>query len=482
VFNGIAISIPLPTLMPITQHIKTQNIISKMNPHRLNSQKQQTAETEQSPLTGFGPAEGNAGRPGGNSGFAGFFYRADIWLDAHLNPISKNLLMEIYSLEQLPLGCIASNEHFAETLNIGSRTVGRYIKELLDDHYLVLEDFNGNRRKLRVNLDRLEPRQIDQVAGPAKAGFSNQIGDPPRQIGYEAGHIGQPTSPNWPHTIVTYYNQFKEDSISRKDEKLSFENLKKAKETQNKSEPSIQVHLPFVANSEKDTTDKTTSTTSKTKNVAKTKAQAKSKTTKPNKSTVPEEIPLPFDSKIFKAKWAEWLAYRKEIKKSYKSSRAIRQIFAQLARFEEAFVLELIDTSMANEWRGLVFPRTGELYEQWLQKRALAKERQVPKQGTGTRAKPQTNLIATTQESNSIYCQLQNLEKQQSTFETYPIHLLKTFAEQLRGMWKRAKAVEMHASEIGRINTLGHIIAELIEARTKTSNTSQIQNINHTKK
>jgi len=159
--------------MPITQHIKTQNIISKMNPHRLNSQTQKPQQVKaqaqkQSPLTSFGPAEGNAGRPGGNE-FARFFYRADIWLDKHLNPISKNLLMEVFSLEQLPLGCIASNEHFAETLNIGSRTVGRYIKELLDDNYLILEDFNGNWRKLRVNLDRLEPRQIDQVAGPAKA-------------------------------------------------------------------------------------------------------------------------------------------------------------------------------------------------------------------------------------------------------------------------------------------------------------------------
>ncbi|HAS47232.1 MAG TPA: hypothetical protein DCS93_42515, partial [Microscillaceae bacterium] len=160
-----------------------------MNSHRLTSQKQQQAQAQtqaKSPLTGFGPTEETATSPGSHE-FAGFFYRADIWLDAHLNPISKNLLMEVYSLEQLPLGCIASNDHLAETLNIGSRTVGRYIKELLADNYLILEDFNGNRRKLRVNLDRLEPRQIDQVAG--------HFGEPPRQIGNEAGHFGQPTSP-----------------------------------------------------------------------------------------------------------------------------------------------------------------------------------------------------------------------------------------------------------------------------------------------
>ncbi|HAS40408.1 MAG TPA: hypothetical protein DCS93_08015, partial [Microscillaceae bacterium] len=291
---------------------------------------------------------------------------------------------------------------------------------------------------------------------------------------------GQPTSPNWPHTIVTYYNQFKKNSISREEEEesLDFENLKNAEAVQNNSEtPSRpkkaqgQSQISFVASDEEEKTSKPTSKTSKSKRSAKTKIKTKGKTAQPSKSTKSEEIPLPFDSKVFKAKWAEWLAYRKEIKKSYKSSRAIRQIFAQLARFEEAFVLELIDTSMANEWRGLVFPRTGELYEQWLQKRALAKERQVPKQGSGTRAKPQTNLISATQESNSIYCQLQNLEKQQEIFETYPIHLLQTFAEQLRGMWKRAKAVEMHASEIGRINVLGKRIAELIEAKTKPSNT-----------
>ncbi|HAS39666.1 MAG TPA: hypothetical protein DCS93_04265 [Microscillaceae bacterium] len=77
--------------MLITQHIKIQNIISKVNPHRLNSQTQkpqQVKAQEQSPLAGFGPTEGNAGRLGSNE-FVGFFYRADIWLDAHLHPISK---------------------------------------------------------------------------------------------------------------------------------------------------------------------------------------------------------------------------------------------------------------------------------------------------------------------------------------------------------------------------------------------------------
>lgn len=117
--------------------------------------------------------------------------------------------------------------------------------------------------------------------------------------------------------------------------------------------------------------------------------------------------------------------------------------------------------------------------KQWLQKQALVKERQ----GTGTRAKPQPNLIAATNEANSIYHQLKLLEKQQDTFETYPVNLLEPIAQQLRGMWKRAKAVGMQASEIERINTLGQKIAGLIKtgnktkSETKSSNTSQTKNI-----
>lgn len=400
-----------------------------------------------------------------NDNFAGFFYRADIWLDAHLHPISKNLLMEIYSLERLPLGCIASNEHFAETLNIGSRTVSRYIKELLNNDYLILEDFDGNRRKLRVNLDRLEPRQIGEPG--------SHFGEESRQFDQEACHFGEPSSPKWRHTNITYYNQLK--SISR--EELSFKNFKSkklSKPAQAQVQEQSQLLASVMVSDPKGTSGMAASKIPKPKNKAKNKCKV-AQTGK----VVAADIPLPFASEIFKTKWGEWLAYRKEIKKPYKSPRAIRQIFAQLARFEEAFVLELVDTSMANEWRGLVFPRTGELYEQWLQKQALAKE----KQGTGTRAKPQPNLIAATNEANSIYHQLKLLEKQQDTFETYPVNLLEPIAHQLRGMWKRAKAVGMQASEIERINTLGQKIAGLIKtgnktkSETKSSNTSQTKNI-----
>ena len=100
--------------------------------------------------------------------FEGFFYRADIWLDKNLNPIAKNLLMEIYLLEQQPLGCIASNTHLAKTLNVGKRSVERYIADLLKDGYLGLISFNGHQRKLKVNLDKLEPRQIGDKVVPMR--------------------------------------------------------------------------------------------------------------------------------------------------------------------------------------------------------------------------------------------------------------------------------------------------------------------------
>ena len=195
----------------------------------------------------------------------------------------------------------------------------------------------------------------------------------------------RPTSSNWPHTI---YNQFNKDSVSREGD-LGFENLKKSaviqnsqpekppkpKETQVQAQPQSRVQIPFAISSEEEKTSKPASRASKPKSGATTKTKIK------KEKTATTDVSPPFDSNAFKAKWAEWLAYRKELKCSYKSSRAIKQIFTQLSKYQEAFVLELIDTSMANEWRGLVFPRTGELYEQWLQKQALAKEKQVPKQG-----------------------------------------------------------------------------------------------------
>ena len=56
------------------------------------------------------------------------------------------------------------------------------------------------------------------------------------------------------------------------------------------------------------------------------------------------------------------------------------------------------------------------------------------------------------------------LEKQQSTFETFPKNILETIAGQLRDLWRKARALQMFGSEIGRITVLGQRVKALIVA------------------
>lgn len=341
--------------------------------------------------------------------FEGFFYPASIWLDKELNPVAKNLLAEISLLEQLPLGCIASNEHFATTLNVGKRSVERYIAELIKDGYLILQGFDGHHRKLRVNFARLEPRQI---------------GDP-RQTGEAQRQSGDLTSPKWRHNKSL--NKINTNVSTIEDQGARDEKLKLLKE---KTKPTQKVKPPK------------TSTQSVQKNEAK---QAATK-----------EIKLPFASDTFKQAWDDWLEYRTEIKKPYRSVLSVQRILDKLAVFEEAFALELIEKSIANGWQGLVFAKTGEQYEAWLAAKKKAS------QGTGTRAKPQADLMNITRQTTSVCHQLSALEKQRANFKNYPLASLQVLHEQLQDLWRKAQRLQMFGSEIYRITALGNEVKQLI--------------------
>jgi len=358
-----------------------------------------------------------------STSFAGFFYRADIWLDKNLNPVAKNLLMEIYLLEQRPLGCIASNTHLAKTLNIGKRTVERYVADLLESGHLQLVTFNGHHRKLKVNLNRLEPRQI---------------GEEGRQIVPEPRQNGEPTSPKWRQSSIRKNNQLEES-----------------------------VEIDCASNK------KTFSPTKKEGAKTPTKTQ-KRKTQKKKAKQQPEEeqkeqvLKFPFESEVFKKKWQEWIEYREELKIPYKTQRAIRQVFTRLAKFQEAFVIELIEESISNEWRGLIFRKTKEQYRKWLEQQQ-AQAQQTSKTGTGTRAKPKRDLIAHTQASNAVFRQIKTLEQQQESFQNYSLPKLEDLSTKLRDLWREAKTLEMHGSEIVRINSLGQVVADLIREKQQTT-------------
>lgn len=73
----------------------------------------------------------------------------------------------------------------------------------------------------------------------------------------------------------------------------------------------------------------------------------------------------PFDSEKFHLVWDEWIAYRKEIKKPYKSTKSIQRALNQLKKFDERFALQLIDRSIVGGYQGLVFSDTPAEYERY---------------------------------------------------------------------------------------------------------------------
>ena len=379
------------------------------------------AQRSQLPFTPFNTQGDTLGASSSNSSFEGFFYRADIWLDKNLNPIAKNLLMEIYLLEQQPLGCIASNTHLAKTLNIGKRSVERYIADLLKSGHLTLLSFNGHHRKLRVNLGRLEPRQI---------------GEEGRQIVPEPRQNGELTSPKWRQSTVKEKNQL-EESVDRDSAAQKISSLDKKEK-------------------------------SKTSPKSRKRKSQKEKEKQPSQENKEEVVKLPFESEKFRKKWEEWTQYRKEIKCPYRSNLSIKQVFARLAKFEEAFVIELIEESIANGWKGLVFKKTGEQYQEWRAKKQ-AQAQQTPKNATGTRAKPKKDLIAHTKASNAVFRQIKAFEQAQGQFETYPLPQLESLSEQLRDLWREAKSLEIYDSELQRIAGLGQIVTDLIKEKQQVA-------------
>jgi hypothetical protein len=72
-------------------------------------------------------------------------------------------------------------------------------------------------------------------------------------------------------------------------------------------------------------------------------------------------------SEPVKEKVLDFLAYRKEIKKPYKSERSIKSLITQIEKQEQAIgstaVISVIDTSMQNGWQGLFWDKAPKQHE-----------------------------------------------------------------------------------------------------------------------
>lgn len=65
------------------------------------------------------------------------------------------------------------------------------------------------------------------------------------------------------------------------------------------------------------------------------------------------KVILPFSSHAFDKAWEEWLTYRKEIKKSYKSTKGPKALLEFLSTYPEEIAIAMIEQSIRNEYQGV---------------------------------------------------------------------------------------------------------------------------------
>lgn len=82
----------------------------------------------------------------------GIWIPIEIWQDTDLSWNEKILLMEIDSFTSRGRECYISNEYIANLLDVGERTVKRYIAHLLDRNLLKVVRFDGRARFLESTL------------------------------------------------------------------------------------------------------------------------------------------------------------------------------------------------------------------------------------------------------------------------------------------------------------------------------------------
>lgn len=84
--------------------------------------------------------------------FKGVWIPKEFYLNTELGWTEKIMLVEIFSLQGED-GCFASNDHFAEFLQIGTGRVANLMTKLKDAGWLVVEGY-GTKRRLFVEVSR----------------------------------------------------------------------------------------------------------------------------------------------------------------------------------------------------------------------------------------------------------------------------------------------------------------------------------------
>ncbi len=103
--------------------------------------------------------------------FKGVWIKKELYLTKDLSWMEKILYTEIDSLSK-EKGCYASNEHFADFLNVKNCTVSNAISKLKTLGLIKLESFDGRKRVLRSCPDNIEKME-SRVLKNRKQGFKN---------------------------------------------------------------------------------------------------------------------------------------------------------------------------------------------------------------------------------------------------------------------------------------------------------------------
>jgi hypothetical protein len=92
---------------------------------------------------------------------------------------------------------------------------------------------------------------------------------------------------------------------------------------------------------------------SKEKQIDKDAAVAASIPFVERKKNKEEEIIYPFDSPAFLKMWENWIEFRRQIKKPYKSDMSLQGALKNLSKYPEEVAIKMIEQSIANQWQGI---------------------------------------------------------------------------------------------------------------------------------
>tara|TARA_R110000824_G_scaffold364662_3_gene553026 strand:- start:32 stop:649 length:618 start_codon:yes stop_codon:yes gene_type:complete len=108
--------------------------------------------------------------------FLGVWLPRDVYLDKKLSWTEKILYVEIQSLDN-EQGCFASNEYFAEFLDVSTTTISISISKLKKLGYVECISFDGRRRVLKSAFKNLENQALRKLKGTIKENLKHNNKD-----------------------------------------------------------------------------------------------------------------------------------------------------------------------------------------------------------------------------------------------------------------------------------------------------------------